>query len=81
MEDWWFRFEWQHHGSVHVHGIGKRKNAPTIEWKQMKEDENKMNEIIQYFDSLVTTINPGLDMPVPEWHPYQKKSNELNEVG
>ncbi|CAB4420704.1 unnamed protein product [Rhizophagus irregularis] len=71
LEDWWFRFEWQHRGSVHVHGIGKRKNAPTIEWKHMKEDENKMNEIIQYLDSL--------DMPVPERHPCQKKSNELND--
>jgi hypothetical protein len=62
-----------------VHGIGKKKNAPTLEWKQIKEDENKMNEIIQYLDSLVTTINPGLDMPIPERHPCQKKSNELND--
>ncbi len=30
----------------------------------MKEDENKMNEIVQYFDSLVTTINPGFNMPI-----------------
>lgn len=28
MEDWWYRFEWQHRGSVHVHGIGKKRNAP-----------------------------------------------------
>src|SRR3954454_6306303 len=25
LEDWWYRYEWQHRGSVHVHGIGKRK--------------------------------------------------------
>jgi hypothetical protein len=62
-----------------VHGIRKRKNAPTIEWKQMKEDENKMNKLIQYLDSLVTTINLGLDIPVPERHLCQKKSNELND--
>src|SRR6185369_8478732 len=40
LEDWWYRYEWQHRGSVHVHGIGKRRNAPTIEWTRMKEDEN-----------------------------------------
>jgi len=45
----------------------------------MKEDENKMNEIIQYLDSLVTIINPGLNMPIPERHPCQKKSNELSD--
>jgi len=43
----------------------------------MKEDENIMNEVVQYLDSLITTINPELDMPVPERHPCQKKSNEL----
>ena len=79
LEDWWYRFEWQHRGSVHVHGIGKIKNAPIIDWEQMKEDENKMNEVIQYLDKLVTTINPGLDMPVPERHPCQKNRDELRD--
>jgi hypothetical protein len=31
LEDWWYRFEWQHRGSSHVHGIGKRKDAPAID--------------------------------------------------
>jgi hypothetical protein len=62
-----------------VHGIGKRKNAPMIEWEQIKENENIMNKVIQYLDSLVTTINPGFDMPIPEQHPYQKKSNKLHD--
>jgi len=43
----------------------------------MKEDENIMNEVIQYLDSLVIMINPGFDIPVPEWYLCQKKSNEL----
>src|SRR2546421_106808 len=79
LEDWWYRFEWQHRGSVHVHGIGKRRNATKIDWKQMKENENIMNEVVQYLDNLVTTINPGLDMPVPEQHPCQKKNKELRD--
>jgi len=77
LEDWWYRFEWQHRGSVHVHGIGKIRNAPIIDLEQMKEDENKMNEVIQYLDKIVTTINPGLEMPVLERHPCQKNSGEL----
>src|SRR5881398_882029 len=30
LEDWWYRFEWQYHGSVHVHGIEKIRNGPKI---------------------------------------------------
>ncbi|PKK68762.1 hypothetical protein RhiirC2_749620 [Rhizophagus irregularis] len=26
LVDWWYRFEWQHHGNVHVHGIAKRES-------------------------------------------------------
>lgn len=45
----------------------------------MKENENIMNEVVQYLDNLVITINPGLDMPVPEQHPCQKKNKELRD--
>ena len=37
--DWWYQFEWQHHGSVHVHGIAKRKEAPEIDWENMKNND------------------------------------------
>ncbi len=32
---------------------------------------------MQYLDLLATTINPGLDAPVPNFHPCQKHSDEL----
>jgi len=48
-----------------VHSIGKMKNAPMIEWDQMKENKNLMNNAIQYIDTLVTTINPGINVPIP----------------
>ena len=62
-----------------MHGIEKRRNALMIKWEHMKKDENIMNEVIQYLDSLVTTVNSGLDMPVPERHSCQKKSKELHD--
>ena len=79
LEDWWFRFEWQHRGSTHVHGIGKRRDAPVIEWEMMKEDEDTMTNVVKYLDSLVTTINPGLDAPAPNRHPCQKRPEELRD--
>ena len=48
-------------GSVHVHGIGKIWNAPTIDWNQMKENETIMNnaiQIIQYIDSIINAAIP-----------------------
>ena len=61
LENWWYQFEWQHRGSVHVHGISKKKNAPVIDWKIMQENVNEMKKIIKYIDSIVTTINPGIN--------------------
>src|SRR6266498_3615083 len=58
LEDYWYRYEWQHRGSVHVHGIGRKRNAPIINWDQMKENEILMSNAIQYIDFIVTTMNP-----------------------
>ena len=30
-QDYWFRYEWQHRGSVHVHGMAWLKGAPRAE--------------------------------------------------
>src|SRR6266540_3635262 len=78
LEDWWYRFEWQHRGSVHVHGIRIRKNAPVIEWENMKEDNEMMVRVVQYLDSLVTIINPRIDAHVPDRHPCQKNKDEIH---
>ncbi len=79
LEDFWYRYEWQHRGSIHVHKIGKRKNAPKIEWTQIKENENEMRNVIQYIDSIVTTNNPGIFTSIPEWHPCQKCNDEIED--
>lgn len=79
LEDWWYRFEWQHRGSVHVHGIGKIQNAPSIEWAKMKDDENTMNQVVKYLKNLVTTMNPRPIAPIPDRHPCQKRHDELND--
>jgi len=35
----------------------------------MKDDSELMVEVIQYLDSLITTINLGLNAPIPDKHP------------
>lgn len=80
LEDYWFRYEWQHRGSVHVHGIGKVKDAPPIDWLAMKTDPQLMAQFERYVDSMVTAMNPGVDDvhgPPPEFHPCQKRPEAL----
>src|SRR6266498_5049237 len=43
----------------------------------VKENKNLMNNEIQYIDILVTTINPGINVPIPRRHPCQKGSDEI----
>lgn len=77
--DWWYRFEWQYHGSVHVHGIAIQKEAPSFQWESAKANPEQMDEIVHYLDSLVTTLNPGLNVQVPEHHPCQKRPEEIDD--
>ncbi|CAG8770600.1 12677_t:CDS:2, partial [Ambispora leptoticha] len=42
---------WQHRGSVHVHGIGKRSEAPDIEWEKISNNTEKMKEVVRYLNS------------------------------
>ena len=69
LEDYWYRFEWQHRGNAHIHGIRICKNTPMIEWKKMKEDNEMMIRVVQYVDSFITTINPRVNAPIPDQHP------------
>jgi len=69
----------QYRGNIYVHGIRKRWNAPEIDWRQMQENENVMDEVIQYLDTLATMINPGFNDPVSNRHPCKKSKEELHD--
>ena len=45
----------------------------------MKKNETMMNNAIKYINSIVTTINPGINTPIPEKHLCQKRSDEIND--
>ncbi len=38
-----------------------------------------MNEVLQYLNNMITTVNPGFNVCIPERHPCQKGSNELSD--
>lgn len=56
--DYWFRFEWQHRGSPHVHGIAWFPDAPDVQ-QAVASPETKQ-QLLDYVDRIVSTINPAV---------------------
>ncbi|CAG8825288.1 24026_t:CDS:2, partial [Cetraspora pellucida] len=79
LSDYWYRYEWQHRGSTHVHGIGKVSNAPTFDWMAIQQDEHLMENIITYIDSIATAMNSDRTACISEQHPCQKPLEELTD--
>ncbi|RGB39289.1 hypothetical protein C1646_754725 [Rhizophagus diaphanus] len=53
------------------------ENQADVGSDEDQNNEDEMFRILSHFDSLVTTINPCLNTPVPIRHLYQKANDEL----
>ena len=61
--DYWVRFEWQHRGSPHVHGLAWLPDAPDVTQLVSSADkihDSLQEEISKYADNLVSTCNPAV---------------------
>ena len=61
--DYWLRFEWQHQGSPHVHGLAWLPDTPDVE--QLRDGGSETSEtlkedIIRHADQLISTVNPAV---------------------
>ena len=56
--DYWMRFEWQHRGSPHVHGLTWLPNAPDVQ-ASLDSDEGR-SKLVSFVDSVVSTTNPAI---------------------
>lgn len=58
---YWYRFEWQHRGSPHVHGFS---GGPDVQKLLASPDDMDLvavvEEITSYADTIVSTMNPGI---------------------
>ena len=79
--DYWFRFEWQHRGSPHVHGLAWLPDAPNVEEVLSNSDiisTAAKEALLQYVDKIVTTLNPAVlpdgsnvdEAPPPKTNPH-----------
>uniref|UniRef100_A0A1X7VMZ5 Uncharacterized protein n=1 Tax=Amphimedon queenslandica TaxID=400682 RepID=A0A1X7VMZ5_AMPQE len=91
--DYWMRFEWQHRGSPHVHGLAWLPNAPNVEDLLSSSPdlvESTKQEIIEYADKIISTINPAVlpdgsnvsDAPPPKVDPHicNKPYSEVTDL-
>uniref|UniRef100_A0A1X7VPM3 Helitron helicase-like domain-containing protein n=1 Tax=Amphimedon queenslandica TaxID=400682 RepID=A0A1X7VPM3_AMPQE len=61
--DYWMRFECQHRGSPHVHGLAWLPNAAIVEDLLSSSPdlvESTKEKIIEYADKIMSTINPAV---------------------
>ena len=68
VKEWWIRFEWQHRGSSHVHGLIWMKGAPSPDELDMN-DRGSVANFLNFWASRVTAINPGLQVQPSAIHP------------
>ena len=81
VTDYWYRFEWQHRGSPHIHGLAWITGAPNVEHILASSGTHNITDreqLIRYIDSIVSTCNPAVlpdgtnldDAPTPRTNPH-----------
>ena len=79
--NYWVRFEWQHHGNPHVHGLAWLSGAVNVEQIIADDTDTAKEELIRYVDKIVTTLNPAIlpdgsnadEAPPPKTNPHIHK--------
>ena len=54
------RFEWQHRGSPHVHGLAWFSGAPNVEQIVADGTDTAKEELIRYVDKIVYSLQGGV---------------------
>ena len=71
VKDYWWRIEFQHRGSPHVHGLFWFENAPSI-LNLTSQDTERLNQIKIYFDEILSTWHPN-PCVIYDTHPSKLK--------
>ena len=77
VNSFWYRFEYQHRGSVHLHGVLWLDGAPDVRNLDLM-DEVARESVGHYFDKLVKTVSPGT-RPHPPVHPCQVRYSDVSD--
>ncbi|KAJ1520349.1 hypothetical protein ONE63_004547 [Megalurothrips usitatus] len=76
IDDYWYRFEFAHRGTIHLHGLLWMKNTPKSE---DVANESVQKEIINFFDNIISCENPDPNIIMDDIHPCEKKLSEIDD--
>ena len=68
VKDHWFRFEWQHRGSSHVHDLVWLEDAPSVNDLDLSVPD-LVDSFLDFWQSRVSTHNPAPDLAPARLHP------------
>lgn len=74
--DYWFRFEFQHRGSCHLHGLIWISGAPDPRTFDAASQQQLL-EATTYYDKLVSAFNPLPSIPPATIHPSRIRSSDV----
>lgn len=75
--DYWFRFEWQHRGSPHIHGLLWLQDAPDVDDIDSLDEEERQ-QIVDYFDQFIAATIGQRFIVALENHPCKKRYTDLS---
>lgn len=76
IKDYWSRFEWQHRGSPHIHSVIWIEDAPDVRTFDSATPA-ELQDHVQFYDRLVSAMNPNVAEPPAERHPSRVWGNEV----
>jgi ATP-dependent DNA helicase PIF1 len=79
IKDSWWRYEWQHRGSSHIHGFLWMEDAPSVDALDINNPDS-VAAFIHFWDQHVSTWHPNKDCPPAAIHPSAQMFNTLQDT-
>src|SRR6202047_4147949 len=79
IKDYWWRYEWQHRGSSHIHGFFWMEGAPSVDALD-RNDVESVQAFLHFWDQHVSTWHPDKDCPPAAIHPSAELFNGLQDT-
>src|SRR5882762_2734893 len=79
IKDYWWRYEWQHRGSSHIHGFFWMEDAPSVDALN-RDDAESVEVFLHFWDQYVSTWHPDKDCSPAAIHPSAQLFNTLQDT-
>ena len=79
IKAYWWRYEWQHRGSSHIHGFFWMSDAPSVD-NLDPSDPISLQNFINFWDQHVSTWHPDKNCPPAAIHPSARLFSSLEDT-